>query len=262
MSIVELSDIGVVRSGNTILDGISWTIQEQEHWALLGANGSGKTTLLKVVTGYEWPTRGSVTVLGRQFGKCDLRALRKTIGWVSIAIETRLPVNDTTFEIALSGFEASLGVYQEVTAVQRERVAEVLELLALCSVQDHTFRTLSHGERQRTLIARALVNHPALLVLDEPCSGLDPAARVDFLEDLRALSKSSDAATMVMVTHHIEEIAPWITHVHVLKEGRTLGKGRVEDMLTSEMLSEMLAHPCSVQREGEVYSLRMNRVKP
>lgn len=252
---VALTGITFVRDGKPILRGIDWTICAGEHWALLGANGSGKTTLLKILTGYAWPTSGSVRVLGKVYGECDLRELRKTIGWVSNSIEQRFPAKDSALKIVVSGFDASLGVYRTFSEEEMERGRKALDMMSAGAVASQAFETLSQGEQQRALIARGLVNEPALLVLDEPCAGLDPVARADFLDDLSILVQQPDAPTIVLVTHHIEEIGPWISHVLAIREGAGLRSGPRESVLTSETLSEAFGRTCSVESSSSGYRL-------
>lgn len=245
--VVEMREVGFVRGGKRILDGISWIIERGQHWALVGANGSGKTTLLKILTGYEWATAGSVRVLGRLFGEYDLRKLRLTIGWVSNALEHRIPGRDTALEVALSGLDASFGVYRDFSEAERAAAAQALGHLKAEYVAAQSFETLSQGEQKRTLIARALICNPALLILDEPCAGLDPVAREGFLDDLADMARSDRSPTIILVTHHIEEIGPWISHVHVLKSGRTVSAGAAGDTLTAAVLSEAFSRPCAIE---------------
>ncbi len=257
MHMVELRDIAYQRDNHRILHGISWTIEKGQHWALLGANGSGKTTLLKVLTGYEWPTVGSVSVFGKRYGQCDLRDLRKAIGWVSVALESRLRRRCTALEAVASGLDAALGMYRSLSDEEWRTVGDALEKVKGTAYASQTFETLSQGEQQRVLIARSIVNKPALLVLDEPCAGLDPAARESFLEDLRSFAADAQSPTILMVTHHIEEIGPWVTHVHTLMEGATIAQGPIETVLTGEVLSRVFSRPCTVERNNGAYSLRI-----
>ena len=254
--IVELKNIHFKRSDCTILNDISWTIEKKQHWALLGANGSGKTTLLKIITGYEWATQGSVHVFGERFGNCNLRELRKRIGWVSTALEHRLPEKDSAIEIVLSGIDASMGIFRDITENDLRLAHEALAMVNAANYADRKFGILSQGEQQRILIARALVNQPELLILDEPCAGLDPAAKVRFLDDLSGLTDRPDAPTMVLVTHHIEEIDSWINHVMVLKNGQALSSGLKAEVLTTDILSEALDMEMLVKKEGQRYYLR------
>lgn len=259
MCLVRLDGIHYTRQGSPILKGISWAIRSGEHWSLLGANGSGKTTLLKILTGYEWPTAGSVRVLGRTYGQCDLRSLRKTIGWVSSSFNRRIPQHDTVLEVAASGFDASIGLYREIGEVEWTRAKEAIESLGMAPMGQQPFRTLSQGEQQRAMIARAIVNDPAILVLDEPCAGLDPLARLRFLDELAAFTAQDSAPTIILVTHHIEEIRPWITHAHLLKDGQTLAQGSTGEVITAGALTRMLSHDCEVEERNGAYQLTLTR---
>jgi len=257
MDVVCLQNITFQRKGCTILSDVSWRIRRGEHWALLGANGSGKTSLLKIVAGYEWPTRGTVTVLGRRFGECNLPQLRKTIGWVSSALEHRIPPRDRAWDVVASGMDASLGLYRDLNDKEVRRVLAALAATGAESHADQAYGTLSQGEQQRILIARALVNRPALLILDEPCVGLDPSAREVFLGDLARLAQDGGAPTMVLVTHHIEEIGDWIGQALVLKSGRVLTQGPTQEVVTADVLGEALSARCHVERIGTRYYMRV-----
>jgi len=261
MAIVELRDITYIREGQTILSGVSWRIEPRQHWALLGANGSGKTTLLKVITGYEWPSAGEVAVLGQRFGECDLRALRKLVGWVSSAVLHQFPLHNTARDVVASGLDASIGLYRDFTDAEWAAAEAALTRVGATAVTGRAYRLLSQGEQQRVLIARALVNRPALLILDEPCAGLDPAARERFLEDLEGLTRPADAPTTILVTHHIEEIGPWVSDVLVLRGGRMLAVGAREAVLRAEVLAEAFEGVCRVEAVDGRYYLRWNAVR-
>lgn len=256
MAMVELRDITYIREGQTILSGVSWRIERGQHWTLLGANGSGKTTLLKVITGYEWPSSGEVSVLGQHFGECDLRALRKAVGWVSSAVLHQFPVHNTALDVVASGLDASIGLYRDFAPAEWAAAEAALARVGAGAVAGRAYRLLSQGEQQRVLIARGLVNRPALLILDEPCAGLDPAAREHFLSDLNALTQPADAPTTILVTHHIEEIGPWVSDVLVLRAGRMLAAGRKEDVLRAAVLAEAFGGPCRVDCLNGRYYLR------
>jgi iron complex transport system ATP-binding protein len=173
-----------------------------------------------------------------------LPALRKAIGWVSSALQHDIPEMDSVLSIVVSGLEASLGLYREFTDQEFEHGRHVLNALGCSAIADHKFRFLSQSERQRVLIARALINKPKVLILDEPCSGLDPAARENFLADLAKLTKHPEAPAIILVTHHIEEIGPWINRVMVIKHGQSLAAGDTQTVLTREVLAQAFEHPC------------------
>ena len=255
--ILKLSGVTLQRNGRVILRDVSWEIPETgQHWVLLGSNGSGKTTLLKVILGYEWPTRGQVIALGQHFGQCHLPTLRKSIGWVSAALDFFIHPQDRALDLTLSGFDATYGLYRDYTVQERQRAREALAMIGVEGLKDQTYSILSQGERQRVLIARALVHRPRLLILDEPCAGLDPAARESFLQDLGRMLNCSDAPTVLFVTHHIEEIAPWIHYALVLKEGEVFAQGRAADVITGKVLSKAFAYPCVVESDGGFYFLK------
>lgn len=254
--VVELEAVSFCRKESEILSDITWCIKAASHWALLGANGCGKTTLLKILTGYEWPTFGSVRVLGEQFGLCDIGRLRKLIGWVSNAMTHRLPVQDRAVDVVASGLDASIGLYRTITTAEYDAAMDVLRQLGVESISGQRCSTLSQGEMQKVLIARAMVCKPKLLILDEPCVGLDPAARQQFLRDLSQLAKTEKELTMILVTHHIEEIDPWIQNVLLLKDGRIQAQGSPDELITSEQMSTLFEFPCSVFRQGAEFLLR------
>jgi len=257
MNVVELHSISVVRGGKTILDTVSWDIPRGAHSVLLGANGSGKTTLLKVLTGYEWPTGGSVRVLGEEFGECDLRALRRRIGWVSSAMEQHVPRDDDAESVVASGFGATFGVYRALSNAERERCRELIAQLGLTWLGRQAFGLMSQGEQKRTLIARALAHDPPLLVLDEPCAGLDPVSRSEFLDAIGALAASPGGPTIVLVTHHVEEIRPWIARVLGLRAGKVVVQGAISEVLTSAIVADIFGRACRLVRERGEYRLEL-----
>lgn len=260
-AVLELSGVSKLADGRAIISGIDWRIRRGEHWALLGANGAGKTTLLRIVAGNDWPSDGTVKVLGKQFGRVDLRELRKSIGWVASSLLDRLRGEDTALAIALSGLEASIGLWREFGEGELRRARSALRAAGAEKIAEQRYETLSQGERQRVLIARALIRNPALLILDEPCAGLDPAARESFLEDLEKLAARRRAPTIIFVTHHIEEISPFVTHGLILKDGTILAAGRLSDVCTSAILGNALGRGCAVERTGERYALRVSERK-
>lgn len=256
-SILHVHNIRFERDRRTILDDISWQIAAGSHWALIGANGSGKTTLLKILTGYAWPTSGTVSVLGRQFGQCDLRKLRRHIGYVSTSLDGDIPRHDRAVDIVVSGYDASLGLYRAFSDIERHRARTILEHLGADAIADQPYHTLSQGEQQRVRIGRALVHDPALLILDEPCAGLDPVARKRLLDDITSLAKSNYCPTVLLVTHHLEEIRPWISHVLALQNGAVAASGTTNEVLCDSILSSVFHHPCRVHHTDNGWSMTL-----
>lgn len=245
--VLDLRDVELTLNHNAILRRICWQVKLGQHWAVLGANGSGKTSLLRVVTGYLWPSGGQVEVLGNLFGQVDLRQLRKRIGLVSSALSEMIRRGQTARQIVLSGAFASTGLFDAADADQQARADELLARLGCDRLAEHLYGTLSLGEQQRVLIARALMAEPELLLIDEPCAGLDLPGREVLLETIDALAADGASrvrrggsrgprTTLVMVTHHIEEITPRFTHALILKAGQVLAAGPKDEVLTDANL--------------------------
>jgi len=229
-----------------ILEDVRWRIERGEHWALVGSNGSGKSTLLAIIAGDLWPSVGVVRVLGAEYGHVDKRELRKRIGVVSSALYGELPTSDAGLHVAASGIRATIGRLGAFDDTELERGRRALARVAATSTALKPYGVLSQGEKQRVMIARALVNEPDLLILDEPCNGLDPVARERFLDDLGALAKDPEGPTQIHVTHHLEEVPAFVTHALVLREGRVLQSGPVDTVFTPECLSATFGASCRV----------------
>jgi iron complex transport system ATP-binding protein len=254
--VIQLESITMVRGDDrTILSGIDWTLHAGEHWALLGANGSGKTSLLKIVCGYEWPTDGVVRVLGEAYGEVPIAEVRKRIGWVSSSLQTWVHDEDTALEVVVSGFEASFGLWREFTEKEFGAARRTLADLDAEALTEKPYAVLSQGEKQRVLIARAWISRPDLLILDEPCAGLDPVSRASFLNDLTRFAKRRRAPTLIFVTHHVEEIPPFINRALVLKEGRILASGALGDVCTSPVMSDAFGEACEITRDDTAFRL-------
>jgi iron complex transport system ATP-binding protein len=256
-TIVKIDCVDYIRQGHTILAGINWLIEAGQHWALMGANGSGKTTLLKIITGYDWPTSGAVKVLGKQFGEINIPELRKHIGWVSAAIEQKLPAYDRAIDVVASGIDASLGLYRSFSKAEYGRAVKALKVLKAGGLAEQRFETLSQGEQQKVLIARALVSRPKLLILDEPCVGLDPGARQRFLVDIGDMARVKNGPTIILVTHHIEEIGDWISQVMLLKEGKVMAAGGPKTVFNSKNMTQLFDFPCRAKYTADKWRLLM-----
>ena len=244
------------RDGVEILRDVRWQVLRGEHWVVLGANGAGKSSLLSIVAGYEWPSRGSVSVLGETYGQCDMRALKERIGWVSSALFGWLPAQQSARQVAATGIHATIGNWHELSVQDVTRADDALRRIGGYAFRNKRYGVLSQGEKQRVMIARALVTDPALLILDEPCAGLDPGARERLIEDIDQLCAKDDGPTLILVSHHVEEIPSHATHGLLLKEGRILAAGPVHEVLTDERLSELYDYPCKLEYGNGRFRLR------
>ena len=254
---ISLEDVSFVRSQRLILDRIFWDIQRGNHWVVLGANGSGKTTLLQLLAGYLWPTRGSVTVLGEEFGRTDVRELRKKIGWVGSFLEAQIPSSMSPLDLIVSGKYASIGIFENPKEEDYHHGLDLARQLKCSEILDLPYGVLSQGEKQRLLIARGLIHKPQLLVLDEPCAGLDLVAREQLLDTLEHLGRSAGGPTMIFVTHHLQEIMPTFTHAFLLRQGSCLAMGQKREILRSELLSQAFGIQVQVTAEGKRYWSRI-----
>ncbi|TVX95345.1 ABC transporter ATP-binding protein [Cohnella terricola] len=234
---IALEDVSWKRDGKTILEHIDWSVAKGEHWALLGLNGSGKTTILNIVNGYIWPSKGKVEVLGEEFGSVDLRELRKKIGWVSTSLQEKLYATDKTQHVVISGKHASIGLYEKPTEEDFEKAATLMKRLSCFHLYDRPYQSCSQGEKQKVLIARALMASPELLILDEATNGLDFLSRESLLASISELAQSPNAPTMLFVTHHIEEILPVFSRSLLIRRGEIFAQGPSREVLTSETLS-------------------------
>lgn len=244
--VLELTDVTFRRDGKQIIDGISLTVQAGEHWALLGPNGAGKSTLLGFCAAVTFPSSGTVRILGDQMGRTDLSVLRRSIGHVNPRHRLQYPL--TVREVVLTGFTATVDTAARWTPSpeQVRRADELIDTVGLSARADATWPTLSQGERGRSLIARALIAEPQLLLLDEPSTGLDVAAREQLLETIDTLDVTHPEMASILVTHHLEELPTSTTHALLIGEGRTVAIGSAQSTVTTEHVSEAFRHPVTV----------------
>ena len=254
--ILEVSGLCIQRGTTVILKEISWRVSSRQHWAILGANGSGKTSLLSALTGYFTPTRGALSVLGRRYGQSDWRELRKQIGLVSSSIRQMMAEQELALDTVVSGKYAMIDFWGRATTADRRRAARILRQIECAHLAERPWRVLSQGERQRLLIGRAMMAKPRLLILDEPCAGLDPAAREHFLQFLQRLGGEKNSPTLVLVTHHVEEIMPVFSHVLILKAGAVLASGRKGKVMSGPLLSRAFEVGMRLRKKSGRYSLR------
>ncbi len=229
-----------------ILKNINWTVRPGEHWAIIGLNGSGKTSLLKMINGYIFPSDGEVNVLGNKFGEYDFRELRKSIGWVSSSLQEALYVNETVEDIIISGKYASIGLYENRDVKDIKFANELLAQFECADLSKRLYFSLSQGEKQKVILARALMSSPKLLILDEPCTALDIFARENFLSLIEQIGKGNNSPTLLYVSHHIEEILPIFNYALLLKEGSIHSLGKKKEVLTEPNLTDFFGKPIEI----------------
>ncbi len=244
---LSIQQLTLRRGDKTILRHIDWQVAPGEHWVILGANGCGKTSLLSALTGYMSASSGKIQCMGEDFGAADWSEVRQRIGMVSSSLTRRVPAEEPAIETVLSGATAQLGYWSREHTQDTAKALRCLSKLRVRTLADRAWGILSQGERQKVSIARALMAAPELLILDEPCAGLDPVARERFLITLRKLAQLKQAPALILVTHHIEEIFPEITHVLLMKNGKVLTQGPKKDVLSSQNLSRTFGAPVSVR---------------
>src|SRR3954471_617764 len=249
--LITCEAVGYHQQGAAILIAIDLELDCGQHWAVLGPNGSGKTTLLRIVCGYLWPTSGRVLRLGEEL--LDLGELRRSIGWISTGMIAEIPASDTGLETVVSGRFAQFGLkrlpgIEEPSFIDFVDARVELARLRCESLGEKPFGILSQGERQQVLIARARMARPLLLVLGEPCAGMDPGLGERFLAWLNERVSHSSSPTVILVTHHIEEIVPGFANTLVLSGGRVHSVGPTEHVLTRETIES-------------VYKTRINRIE-
>jgi iron complex transport system ATP-binding protein len=237
-SVLELTDVSVVRDGRAILDGLTWTVDSDQRWAILGPNGAGKTTTLQIASANIHPTSGSAKVLDDTLGKVDVFELRPRIGFASSKLARSLPADETVLNVVITAAYAVTGRWnEEYDELDTRRAHRVLGEWKLDHLANRRYDTLSDGEQKRVQIARAVMTDPELLLLDEPAASLDLGAREELLKLLGGYASAPEAPAIVMVTHHVEEIPPGFTHALLLKNGTVTASGPIADVITAEHLS-------------------------
>lgn len=239
------------RPGLSVLSAVDWNVARDERWIVLGPNGSGKTTLFELASGYLHPTSGTVDILGSRLGRVDVRVLRRRIGVVSSSLSKKIIPGVSASEVVISGRDGALEPWWgRYSGTDHRRAAELLADAGIAEVAARGFGALSEGERQRVLLARALMSEPELLLLDEPAAGLDMGARERLLAYLGAVAGDGDSPTTVMVTHHVEEVPHGFSHGLLLRDGRVVAKGPLEEVLTAQALSDTFGVHVEVKRNS------------
>ncbi len=261
VAVVDLAGVTIVRNGATLINDITWRVDEADRWVIIGPNGAGKTTLVQLCSAQIHPTSGTAGILGEVLGAVDVFELRPRIGLASASIAERLPADEKVRDVVVTASYGIVGRWREqYDALDHARADELLSALGAGHLAERTFGTLSEGERKRVQIARALMTDPELMLLDEPAAGLDLGGREDLVARLGVLAGDVEAPALVLVTHHVEEIPPSFTDVMLMREGRVVAAGPLEATLTRENLSETFGLPLHVQRHGDRWSARAENV--
>lgn len=255
--VLAMREVGYTRDGRHLLDGIDWQVDRGSRWVVLGANGSGKTSLVRIASLYEHPSRGTVEVVGERLGSTDVRTLRRRIALVSPALVDMIrPQLSATEVVMCAKFAALEPWWHTYDQSDRDRAAMLLDAQGVGFAAERRYGSLSSGERQRVLLARALMSAPDLILLDEPSAALDLAGRELLVDRLDALAIDPEAPPVVLVTHHVEEIPPSFTDLLMLRAGRVLCSGPLQETLDATTLSECFELPLSVERRDGRWSAR------
>ncbi|MDO5690172.1 MAG: ATP-binding cassette domain-containing protein [Tissierellia bacterium] len=246
--VVRFRGIHFLRERRPILKGIDWEIKEGERWALIGLNGCGKSTLLGMIPAYTYPSSGTVEVFGNTYGKVAWVKVRRRLGYVSSAMKDLIPSmhRHTPKTIIRSGVENTIGFYEDLTEEQEAFAEQLLSDFSLTEVAEKTYYTLSEGEQRRTLLARAFMNRPDLMVLDEPCAGLDLRGKEELLMNLNHFAQK-EGKPLIYVTHSLEEIIPAITHVAIMADGLFVVAGEKRAVLTQDRLRQLYKIPVELE---------------
>ena len=246
---IKLDNIQFRRDRKIILQDVNLHIGDGEQWIMLGRNGSGKTTLLELMTGYQFPSSGSVEVLGYKYGSVDLREVRKEIGYIGQTLLEKMNLSDPVWEAVATGEYAFLRFYQHIPEDVVEKARGILQQLDIEDLWDRPLGVISQGERKKVLLARSMMSSPKLIILDEPCAGLDLFEREKLLKAISLFAQQG--VRMVYVTHHLEEIIPMFTHVALIEGGQVVAAGPKREVLTDELLERTFNVKLQVEWFGE-----------
>jgi iron complex transport system ATP-binding protein len=255
--VVRLRGVGIRRGGSMLLRDVDWTVHDNERWVVIGPNGAGKTTLLQVAATTIFPSEGTAEILGERLGATDVFELRPRIGLASAALADKVPPGEKVIDLVLTASYAIVGRWREdYESADVTRAVELLDALGCAHLIRRRFSTLSEGERKRVQIARSLMPDPELLLLDEPAAGLDLGGREDLLRRIAMLARDPKAPTMVMVTHHVEEVPEGITHAMLLRRGSVLAAGPLPAVFTEQNLSRCFGVPLIIESNHARWTAR------
>jgi len=257
MTALRFDHVDLDRVGNPVLHDITWVVDDDERWVVLGPNGCGKTTLLQLASGFLHPTRGTLEVLGHRLGRVDVRQLRRRIGLVSAAVAKMIVPSLSAVEVVVAASDGALEPWWSTypAEVHAQAVA-LLSAAGFADIAERPFGVCSEGERQQILLARTLMAAPDLLLLDEPCAGLDVGGRERLVGRLGALALDGRHPPMVLVTHHVEEIPAHFTHALLVRGGSVVAAGELHDTLTSSNLSACFGLALRLRRDDDRWSCR------
>jgi len=255
--VLELAGVTVRRGQSTLVEGVDWTVEEDERWVILGPNGAGKTTLLQVAAAQIHPASGVAGILGEVLGTVDVFELRPRIGLTSAALADAIPRRERVHDVVVSASFGVVGRWREkYDDLDHARASGLLGQVGVSHLAERTFGTLSEGERKRVQIARALMTDPELLLLDEPAAGLDLGGREDLVSLLAVLAMDELSPTTVLVSHHVEEIPPGFTHALLLRRGAVVASGPLEQVMTEQVLSATFGMPLRLRYEDGRWAAR------
>ncbi len=255
--VLSVSALRYERGARLILDDINWQVRVGEHWVILGPNGCGKTSLINLLTGYDMATAGEIDVDDARFGEADWREVRKRIGLVASTLSYYLEPSEPVIDAVVSGREAMINLIGDVKPALVREARALLKRFGCAHLVDSRWGVLSQGERQKILICRAMIAKFQVLILDEPCAGLDPVAREHFLTWLQVLAARRGAPSLVLVTHHVEEILPCFNRVLLMKDGKILASGEKGKVLTSANLSQAYGAKLKLTPSKDRYRLKL-----
>ena len=255
--VLRLDGVGVRRGQSMLLRDITWTVRDDQRWAIVGPNGAGKTTLLQVAAGLLLPTEGRAEVLGEPVDEGDLDELRSRVGISSAAVAEQVPRNEKVIDLVMT---AGYGILrrggEEYDSFDVVRAVDLLDAVGCSHLIRRRFGTLSEGERKRVQIARSLMADPEMLLLDEPAAGLDLGGREEVLSRIAGLALDPKAPVLVLVTHHVEEVPEGVTHAMLMRRGTVLAAGPVREVFTESNLSRCFGLPLIVERRGARWTAR------
>ncbi len=256
-AVLDFADVTIRRGQATLLDQVSWRVDEKDRWVILGPNGAGKTTLLQVASAQIHPTSGVAGILDEVLGTVDVFELRPRIGLTSVALAERIPRSERVHDVVVSASYGVVGRWREAyDDLDHERATQLLTEVGAVQLVDRTFGTLSEGERKRVQIARALMADPEVLLLDEPAAGLDLGGREDLVSTLSVLATDPGSPATVLVSHHVEEIPPGFTHALLLRGGRVVDAGPIESVINESNLAATFGMPLVLSHEDGRWSAR------